>query len=142
MAVVEEPEDKTSEHEKCDCCTPFDPAKFVDVDNPSYFTEKYLKKRPFQPRCCIGCDREFTLKIELETASPDKYFSMKKGRSKGPPRVVWFCVVANDAHTDDCMSALCNPCYQDLQLNKQVEKKENRTKVFPNLEDASANGTA
>ena len=35
-AMVEENEEETTELEKCDCCTPFDPAKFVDVDNPSY----------------------------------------------------------------------------------------------------------
>ena len=85
-AMVEENEEETTELEKCDCCTPFDPAKFVDVDNPSYFTEAYLKKRPFQPHSYIGCDKDFILKIDLEKANPTQYFSMRKGRSKGPPR--------------------------------------------------------
>ena len=134
-----EEEEEATARDPCTCCKPFHASNFTLVDNPSYFKKSYVDSRPYQPKLCVGCDRAFTLDINLEKKEPKKYYCLKRDGRKGPKRQSWFCLVANDAHTDDCMAALCDPCYNTLNLNNQVEKVDNRSKVYPDLPEETAN---
>ena len=115
--------DSASSTKPASICRCWDPLSgsgmFKPVTVSSYCSKVYQAKTPFIPKICIGCNAKLT----CETITDDEKAKNLKYSLKGGPRgkaknMVFFCSEAENVDNDDCMSALCRPCFAEKQAKE------------------------